>query len=222
MVSLLRRLQTARAVVTVKINNNDTIYNSMVIDVSVEDGTLFLDELTSEAGHKKMKKKATIHFDGRLKGVRIQFSSQISGIDTSNSIAMYRIALPKKLVYWQRRRHYRAKVMNEELHIQLPLPFKQSCMGKVLDISASGICSQLDYPESAKIEAEQIIQDATLTLPGQSRITCDMEVKSVRHFPEQGYSLVGTEFSNIIPRQQSHVERIVAMLDRTQRRRVGQ
>ncbi len=218
MVSLLRRLQSARAVVTVRINNDTALFNTMVIDVSVNDDVLFLDEITTPAGHRKIKKGATLHFDGRLKGVRIQFSSKVQAVETDISLALYRIALPDNLLYWQRRRHYRARVYDEPLAIVLPLPLKKQFTGKIMDISASGLCTRLDYPASAVLESEQAIQHATITMPGRSEITCDLELRSIRHFPQQGYSLVGSEFIEISPHQQNHVERIVAMLDRNHRR----
>ena len=79
----------------------------------------------------------------------------------------------------------------------------------------------MNYTDSSFLQAEQAIYDATISLPGRNEINCDIEVRSVRHFPERGYSLIGSEFIDIPPQQKSHVERIVAMLDRNQRRAIS-
>ena len=221
MASLLRRLQNARALVTIRINKDPAPYNTMVIDVSVPDRIFFLDELSSSAGHKKIKKGTVLHFDGRLEGVRIQFSVKVKSVDKDERLALYRLPLPETMHYWQRRRHYRAKVHTASLAMSIPIPLQQSVTGKIIDISASGVCTRLNYADSSFLQAEQAIYDATISLPGQNQISCDIEVRSVRHFPEHGYSLIGSEFIDIPPQQQSHVERIVAMLDRNQRRAVS-
>ena len=218
MAGLLRRLQAARALVCIQIDKDATLYNSMVIDVLANEEQLFIDELNSSVGHERIKKGTTLHFDGRLKGVRVQFSTQVLSVEDSNSIAMYRLAFPNKLIYLQRRRHYRASVNSEDLAITMPMPMKHKIRGQVIDISASGLCTRLDYKDSNTLETEQAIFDATISLPGSNYITCDIEVRSVRHYPEHGYSLVGSEFIGIPPNQKAHVERIVAMLDRNQRR----
>lgn len=218
MASLLRQIKSSRSMVTIRIDKDPTLFNTMLIDVLPNDKLLFLDELGVEKGHKKIKKGSTIHFDGRLRGVRIQFSSKVKSIATEDGIALYCLPFPQQMQYWQRRRHYRAMVHEEPLAICIPLPLQRSVTGKIIDISASGVCTQVNYRDSSLLHAEQAFHDATITLPGSSEINCDIEVRSIRHFPDQGYSLIGSEFIDIQPQQQMHVERIVAMLDRNQRR----
>ena len=100
----------------------------------------------------------------------------------------------------------------------MPLPLKHHIRGELVDISASGVCSRIKYADSTRLEKEQAIHAATIALPDRHHITCDLEVRSIRHFPEQGYSLVGGEFIDIPPATQSQLARVVAMLDRHQRR----
>jgi len=219
MVSLLRRLQAARALISLKIDKDSTVYNSIVIDANCENDELFLDEVSSKSGHKKIKKGTLINVDGRLQGVRMQFRSSVLEIETGNSIAMYRLALPQNITYSQRRRHFRAHVNYEQkLAISLPIPMKQRIVGDIIDLSASGFCSRLDYTDAISLQEEQAIYAATINLPNQNQITCDIEVRSVRQYADKGYTLIGSKFTEIQPNQQTHLERIVAMLDRNQRR----
>ena len=123
------------------------------------------------------------------------------------------------MLYRQRSRHYRAAVYTEHLlGISIPVPLKPRITGSIIDISAGGFCSKLELSEKNTIQEQQAIYDATISLPGHNSITCDIEVRSIRHYPEHGYSLLGGKFLEIEPNQQTHVERIVAMLDRNQRR----
>jgi len=219
MISLLKRLKAVRALVSITLDKDKTIYNTIIIDVLADKQWFFLDELNSASGHKKIRKGTAIHFDGRIKGVQVKFTTQVLAVEDSNHIAMYRLALPEKMLYRQRRQHYRATADNEHhLGVSIPVPLKQDMTGSIVDISAGGFCSKLDLLASGVIQERQAIFDATISLPGHNSITCDIEIRSVRHYPEQGYSLVGGKFLEIEPHLQTHVERIVAMLDRNQRR----
>lgn len=218
MAGLLRQVMTTHAMISISIDKDPTLYNTMLINLLPTEKLLFLDEISDEKGHRKIKKGSVIHFDSRLRGVRIQFSGKVRMIEHDEGFALYCLPFPVNMRYWQRRRHYRATVHEEPMAMSIPLPLQRSVTGKVVDISASGVCARVTYHESSLLQAEQSILDATITLPGSSEINCDIEVRSIRHFPEQGYSLIGSEFIAIQPQQQMHVERIVAMLDRNQRR----
>lgn len=219
MASLLRRMHAERVLVSVRIGKDHTPYNSIVLEVSPTDAAFYLDELNPGTGHAKLRPGHTLHIDVRLKGVRILFSTPVDAIEQTNAIAIYKLPLPAEMVYRQRRRHFRARIDREQhMAISLPLPLKNRIQGELVDLSASGFCSRLKYTDSTRLEADQPIHAATINLPGKNHITCDLEVRSIRHFPEQGYSLVGSEFIDIPPATQNHLERIVAMLDRQQRR----
>jgi c-di-GMP-binding flagellar brake protein YcgR len=186
--------------------------------VHARDKLIFLDEINSEEKHKCIRKGTIIHFDGRIKGVQIKFTTKVRAVEDNNHIAMYRLDLPDEMIYLQRRRYYRATVLNHHLGISIPIPLKHHISGSIIDISAGGFCSRLAISESNAIQEEQTVFDAKISLPGQNVITCDIEIRSIRQYPEQGYALVGGEFKEIEPAQKTHVERVVAMLDRDQRR----
>ena len=219
MAGLLKRLQSVRSLVSITIDNEKIVHNTIIIEVDSQRQCLYLDELNSDDAHKSIRKGSTIHFNARMQGVQIGFQTSVMSIETSDHIAMYQLAFPENMIYVQRRRHYRAAVNDEYyLGVSLPIPLKKHIIGSVVDISAGGFCTRLALAETNNIQEQQAIYDATLTLPGQNTITCDIEVRSIRRYPEHGYSLVGGEFIDIDAHKQTHVERVVAMLDRNQRR----
>lgn len=219
MASLLRRLQLARVLTRVQLNKKQTSYNSLVLNVDAANSLFYLDELSPLSAHQSVRKGIELKLIGQLQGVYIEFVTRVKRIENNGSIAMYQISFPDKLIYRQRRRHYRANVdETQNIRIAFPDNFQKKIQGEIVDISASGVCSKLEYVDSKNLEARQAIHDATLRLPGSNYLTLDMEVCNIRHFPEKGYSLVGTRFIDIEPKQQNHVDRIVAMLDRSQRR----
>lgn len=218
MASILSRLQSERTLVSVQIGKNRTCYNSMVLGVDPQQADFTLDELNPRKGHSKLRKGHHVHIDARLRGVRVMFSSEIAQIDPGD-IALYHLPFPDRMIYRQRRRHHRARLDSEQpMPISFPLPLRNRVHGELIDISASGICSRIRYSDSTDLEEKQSIHDVTINLPGRNHITCDLAVRSIRRYPDQGYSLVGSEFVGIPPATRSHVARLVAMLDRHQRR----
>lgn len=223
MASLLHRLQNARALVSIQIGNTKENYNSLVIGVDAGEECFYLDEISPEHIHKTIRKGTSFKLIGRIQGVYVEFVTRVLRIEDSCSIAMYRLALPDKLVYRQRRRHYRAHVNTEQdIAISFATNFQEKIHGEIVDISASGICTRMDYFDSRQLEAKQEIHDATILLPGSNYLRFDLEVCNIRHFPDKGYSLIGSKFVDILPKQQLRVDRIVAMLDRNQRRSASQ
>jgi c-di-GMP-binding flagellar brake protein YcgR len=219
MASILKRLHQERALISVRIGKDTTTYNSIILEVEPGHAQFTLDELNPRSGHEILHTGSQLHLDARLKGVRVIFTTTIAAIEESTSIAMYQLPLPDKMIYRQRRRHHRARIdQKQHMMISMPLPLKHRIQGELVDISASGVCSRIKYTDSTRLEEEQAIHAAMIALPDRNQITCDLEVRSIRHFPEQGYSLVGSEFIDIPPATQSHLARVVAMLDRHQRR----
>ena len=87
----------------------------------------------------------------------------------------------------------------------------------IVDISAGGLCSRIKYDDSSELKECQSIENVRLIL-NQRSVTCDLELRSVRHYPDKGFSLISGEFLDILPGQQQHVERFVASIDRNKRR----
>lgn len=217
--ALLRRLQTARSLVGIKINKEPDLFNSIVLEIDPGNAFFYLDVVASANGHQKIQPGTQLHLDSRLDGVKINFDTCVMHAADSVAVPGYKIACPAKLLYKQRRRHFRARIeATETLPISLPQVAQQPVEGYLVDISASGVCSRVDYPHANRLQAEQAFHAAKVTLPDKQAMTCDMALRSVRHFPDHGYSLIGVEFMHISAHQQHHLERMVALLDRVQRR----
>ena len=219
MASLLHRLQDARALISLQIGKETTCYNSLIMRIESRNEFFYLDEISPHLAHKKISRGVLLHIIGRIKGVVIEFTCKVMQVENDTSIAMYKVAFPDRLAYRQRRRHFRANVNDaQNISIAIPYNFQQHILGELVDISASGICTKISYAESQQLDEDHAIHEATLRLPGSNKLTLNLKVRNIRHFPEEGYSLVGGEFIDMHPTQQSHLDRIVAMLDRSQRR----
>ncbi|MBI3560107.1 MAG: flagellar brake protein [Gammaproteobacteria bacterium] len=218
-VSLLRRLQAAHTLVSIKPSPDANSYPSVIVEVVAETHTLLVDAAVNAPWHAQITTGSNLHLHARLSGVRLSSDCRVQSIVHDTRNPLYQVEIPAQLLYKQRRRHYRAQLETEKpLPIHLPLSIKQNIHGYVVDISASGVCSRVDFNDASALALEQAIRHARIALPDQKTLTCDLALRSLRHYPEKGYSLIGSEFLHITPNQQHHVERLVASLDRTQRR----
>lgn len=219
MTGLLRRLQSERAIISVKLDNHPELYNSAIIDIDPVTQEFFLDELAPDAANSLITTATCMEMNGRLKGVNIRCQLQVKEIQNDGSFALYRVAYPDVLLYRQRRRHYRARLeQRQDLPIVLPMTLQKNITGHLVDISISGVCSYVEYQAAQQLAEAHAIRNASIMLPGQNQVTCDLEVRSIRDYPEQGYSLVGSKFLDIDPMHQQSIERFVAKVDRAQRR----
>ena len=216
--SLLRRLQSSRSLLSVQIDSQSDLCSSAMIDVDASHDTYYLDELNPLSGHAEVKKGTQLHIHGRLQGVHMVFKSTVQEVQTDNSIALYKMAFPEQILYRQRRRHFRATLNSKQA---TPVILKSErgadIPGVIVDISAGGLCSRINYDDSSGLEESQSIENVRLILNRRS-VTCDLELRSIRHYPDKGFSLIGGEFLDILPGQQQHLERFVASIDRSKRR----
>lgn len=218
-VSLLRRLQNTHALISMGCDLGEFTKYTVIIDLQQEHAAFLVDAITDAPWHMQLVQGTRMHLSGRLDGIKIECDTAFDALITDNSAPLYRLKLPAQLLYRQRRRHYRARLaMEKPLPISLPLSVKHQITGHVVDISASGICSRVDFSAASALAIAQAIHRAHISLPGKQTITCDLALRSLRHFPEKGYTLIGSEFLHISPVQQQHVERLVAQLDRSHRR----
>lgn len=217
--ALLHRLQIARNVVTIKIANERDVYNSIVVKLAPDNACFYLDIVASAEGHQKIQPRKQLRIESRLDGVTIAFDAVVMQVPDVVAIPGYKITFPDELLYNQRRRHFRAHIdTTDTAAISLPLAMQRDVKGYLVDISASGVCSRVDYTQANLLQSAQSFHAAKINLPDKHAITCDITLRSVRHFPDYGYSLIGAEFIHLPPQQLHHLERVVAQLNRTQRR----
>jgi c-di-GMP-binding flagellar brake protein YcgR len=217
---LLRRLQATHALVSIQYGKDTHFYTTVILAIQPDENCFLIDAPDIAAWHTQLQAGANLQLLGRLAGVRIQCQVALLESLAAEDKAVYRVMLPRQLLYKQRRRHFRAQINDDKsLAIHLPLSIKQNIQGYVVDISASGVCTRIDFSDASSLTMEQAIRHARIALPDKQMLTCDLMLRSVRHYPEKGFSLIGGEFQHIPPHQQHHIERLVAALDRDQRRR---
>lgn len=214
-VGMLRRLQKARALVTVIIPKDSGEYHSAVLEVDPDSARFILDELKPELGHERLSAARTCRVRAQLEGVLMTFTTQIFDIGSKDGIAFYEAALPTVLLYRQRRNHYRVRVAyGQIIPVTLTLPGDITRNAEMLDISASGLSVAVreDLP---RLKLGDAIRCSFQLASGETFVN-DLEVRYFEQDPQTQISRLGGRFALLQPRRRQQLERYVLALERAQ------
>ena len=217
--TVLKRLLQARSLLTVSLSQVSDSYNSILLSLGPDDGSMMLDELTPAAGHTHLLRVRTLHIQAQLRGVEISFSSDLIEAGAKDGMALYRVSLPSVLNYAQRRANYRAHVgMATVVPVTFTTQAGLKIGGHLCDISAGGLCARF-APQAVKLAQGELIYNCVMRLTSGEEVACAIEVRFVNTDAHAGQWLVGGRFIKMERVQQHRVERFVAALDREMRKK---
>jgi len=109
--SILSAVQKARTPITIKFENRERYYTSLILRTELEDAYIIIDEIAPEDGHLLAMQKLPFSIRGSHGGVSLFFRPNvISGSGVQSDIAFYKIPFPEEMIYQQRRGAFRAPV----------------------------------------------------------------------------------------------------------------
>ncbi|WP_040262279.1 flagellar brake protein [Pseudomonas massiliensis] len=195
-------------------------FQSFVVAVDRDRGTLSLDELIPRDGERFMSNGEAFRVEGFHDGVRIAWESNgaYSILDTAHGRS-YVGALPAEVVYHQRRNAFRAALKLSSL-VDVELAgdkLAKGIRGKLLDVSATGCKLRFEGDITEQLQLGQVYDKFAAALPFGA-ITTPVELRYL-HFEERlDTSFAGVRFHNMGGLVQRNVERFVYQLQRETRR----
>ncbi len=213
-ISMLSHIEQDHTLLSVTLPGSDRLYNSALLEVSRDTGSLLLDELHPHIGHLQIQivQRAKIH--ARYLGVEVSFTSALTEVGTTDGVAHYRMSLPELLHYRQRRADHRVKIGNAHIvpvHLSLGETVAQ---GQLWDISAGGVSIRLSAPLPHPLAHGDIIPRCTIELNLAQTISSGLEIRLLRHDESRGLWVIGGRFIGLTPVHRKGIERFVASLDR--------
>ena len=215
---LLKRLFELRALLTIKISDQQHEYTTAVIKVSPEKGFFYLDELKPEQGHERLIKNPLFKAKAQIGGIYIAFEANIDAFGEQNNIHFYRIKIPSKLDYYQRRASVRIT-----LSAANPLPVKlksadgDELEGAIADLSLGGLRVRFTSDIPNKIQPGQKFI-CTFPLPPNNKESFSSEVviRAIRHKggANQALPFVGAQFTSVSKINERQIQKTVMTLQR--------
>ncbi|MEB0207479.1 flagellar brake protein [Pseudomonas sp. CCC3.1] len=218
--SNLRMLQESHDPLIITFNDRTQRFQSYMVEVSREASTMALDEMIPRDGERFIEAGIPFRVEGFHDGVRIAWEcdSPLS-IDDTGEHRCYRGALPKEVIYHQRRNAFRAALKLAHL-VDVNVAgekLKAAIKGKLLDVSATGCKLRFEGDISERIQLGQVYENFSAALPF-GHMTTPVELRYL-HFEERlNITFAGMRFHNISGAVQRQVERFVYQLQRDARR----
>ncbi|MFF7708586.1 flagellar regulator YcgR PilZN domain-containing protein [Pseudomonas sp. NPDC007930] len=216
----LRALQDGHDPLIITFTERNQRFQSYVIDVDRDAGSVILDELIPRDGERYMLAGESFKVEGFHDGVRIAWdvAGPVALIDNENGRG-YRGALPSEVIYHQRRNAFRAALKLSAL-VDVELAgdkMADKLRGKLLDISATGCKLRFDGDITSHLQLGQVYERYAAALPF-GPISTAVELRHL-HFEERlDTTFAGVRFHNMSGLTSRNVERFVYQLQREARR----
>ena len=217
--SNLRMLQESHDPLIITFQDRTQRFQSYVVDVNRENNTLALDEMIPRGGERFLEAGIPFRVEGFHEGVRIAWECTTPlSIDDTHDHRCYRGALPREVLYHQRRSAFRAALkLSHLIDVQVAgEKLKSPIKGKLLDVSATGCKLRFEGDIGENLQLGQVYERFSAALPfGQ--MTTPVELRYL-HFEERlNITFAGLRFHNISGSVQRQVERFVYQLQREAR-----
>ena len=220
----LKDLINRRVLLSVHLDGGGTAYISAVLAVTFDNEALILDANQDERLNERIVAAETITCNGRIEGVRMQFTVSQPQRFPHDGFEAIRCPLPDMLLRLQRREFYR-------LHVPLSSPVscaitlydvdgvRRTVSVRVLDISNDGI-GIVAPPEEAPLEQGKTYEDCVLTIPDAGSTSVTLITRNIyRVTSRSGRSglRAGCQFVNLPQQIVTNIQRYMYKIQRERR-----
>lgn len=223
--AVLRSLQKHRSPLTLTFDNNPKqTYTSIILKVDLDEGYFLMDEIAPPSGHHLAVEGKSFSVRGNDKGVQVVFNDNtVTGVGRNNGAAVYKVTLPSRLLYKQRRDAYRAHIaLADQAEIKLTSYERQKpLVGRIVDISSTGCKVEFPYLVEPVFEELEVFDEVGFDLPKEfdTSVICAAEARRAVYYDDKQITQCGFRFINPDGRNQREIDRFVAYLQREARRR---
>ncbi|GAB1256508.1 flagellar brake protein [Aurantivibrio plasticivorans] len=207
-----------REFLEVTLPNDDRVYQSMLLEIDPDEGTMLIDELfpSDFVGMPGQDIHCTLR---QTNGRHIQFDTQISERHQYDGSPIYVVALPAELDFDQRRASYRLPLSSlAPVESWFLAPNQQEHSARLKDLSIHGVC--LEVEESAEgLSVGDSLREVSFEFAGVP-ILCNLRVKNVQT-GSRNSQRVGAQFVNLSAAEQRRLEQAIIQEQREYLRQEG-
>jgi len=224
--AVLRALQKSRAPLSITFrNHSDQIFTSIILKVDLDEGYFILDEIAPPSGHQHAISGGIFSIQANDKGIQVFFGNNtITGTGSNGGAAIYKIPLPKQLIYKQRRDAYRAHIaIADQVEVKLISYERQKpLVGRIIDISSTGCKVEFPYIIDPAFTDFEVFDEVSFDLPESefdTSVLCAAEARRATYLEDRHMTQCGFRFLSPDGYNQRQIDRFVAYIQREARRR---
>lgn len=215
----LQQCQQQRGFVEVQMPGDDTLYQSLFLELDSDEKTILIDEFFPSTAW--VAPGQVLRLSIKQKGGRsLKFQSRVLEAHRYDDAPMYVIAMPDFIDHDQRRNAFRLPV---ESSLAVDVSFtgsdKVQYCGRMGDISASGLSVNFDKPPKCELSFGNILKNVSFDF-GEMSIQNDL---TIRHLPAEidpdSPLKIGAEFRSMPTNLARDLELTILQIQRERLRR---
>jgi c-di-GMP-binding flagellar brake protein YcgR len=208
---LLERLAKNHALLTVMMPGHAERYTSSIVNVAGP--YVLLDELMPTGGHRVLLEACALEVTGKLDGIEFRFAATLDDVDNHDDMITYRVNLPARLEYCQRRMDFRAHIpIAQKLQVIITSGDDSVIEGELYDLSRGG--AGVILPGEVPLLKPARRYECAIELPDAAWLYCAIEMRHVKDLPSGDRHLIGARFAELSPVQSRLVAHCITRLER--------
>jgi c-di-GMP-binding flagellar brake protein YcgR len=210
---MLKRILSHRALLTITMPGSNKIYNSAILEINQEQGTLLLDELNPKGGHDQLLETKKLHARAMVKGTDISFNTILEEANIEDGISIYQVRFPDVVWHYQKRQDFRI-TLEPGIHIPVHLGLESGkrIQGELIDISKTGI--RFYMKTYMELEVGAILPNCQINLPDKTKIISKFEIRFKEYDKDDNKLIIGGRFIDLPRPEQKLLARKVAIMQR--------
>lgn len=212
---LFKRISAKHSLLSIQIESFDEYYGSTIIEINIKENYLVIDELYPIDGHEKIQIGSRLIFNTQYQGAFVNFSGTIEAIGENDKAAYYKIGMPEKVEYHQRRNTYRISTsVSEPVPVTLINEDDIMIRGELRDISHGGLCIRIKAQPHISLDADNYIPTCLIQVENRQKILTSINICHVEEINETGSLRIGAEFAHMSKIDRRELEHLIASLER--------
>lgn len=213
--ALLNKIFKKRSLLTVTIGGNESCYGSTILEINSDEQYLVIDELNPLDGHEQLEEGSKLKINTQQEGALVRFTAEVIAIGGNDDAAYYKIPVPKKIEFHQRRNTYRVYVgINETIPVSLKNEEEVVISAELRDISLGGVSLRVKEVSHAPLQKGDLIPTCVITASNQRKIKASLNICHIERMRETGMLRVGAQFVSMSKFDLRELENFIAAMER--------
>lgn len=208
----LRRLAIMDEPVSLHIDGNPEVFSTSIVDTDLKSRSFLLDRVFPYSGNDLIRAGNRFTIKSDCDGILIEF--RVSGrIMFQPQKGLYRVELPERVLYLQRRNAYRVNILpSHNIHLLLGMTDQQGDLaGALIDLSSTGFKAKFKGNVKKRLQEQENFSQARIRFNREHDMDCSLTAHYAT-LTEKGETICGFAFDAISGNAQRYIDKLITDL----------
>lgn len=210
----LQRAMMARAMLEVRLQGDDRLYQSLILELDSDEGTILIDELFPSTYEAFAGQWLNINIRQRH-GRSLNFDVQVLQRHLYDGAPIYVVTLPEELDQEQRRASFRLPI-DSGIVVESHFVGPDQChhQGQLRNLSSGGLCLITNKEDDLALACDDVLQDLVFEYEGVA-VECEARVKNVVTEIETHNAIqIGAQFQRLSNSERRQLDNLILRMQR--------